>query len=236
MGNAQESHNDIYRGKDCPYGQKAVKLLNDQKIPFDDHIFPSKQAEARFKEKHHVKTTPQIFLHGDRIGGYDALVQELGVDGEAVQDDDETSYIPVVAVFGTSALVAAAAGLGMMGFMGIALCALAMLKLMDLQRFTEDFKQYDLITKRVPAYGWVYPFAELLIGLGILSGIAPVAIGVVATFVGVAGGVSIIKAVWIDKKDLNCACVGGGSRAPLGVVSFSENAVMVGMGLFLIFV
>ena len=54
-------------------------------------------------------------------------------------------------------------------------------------------------------------------------------------FVGVSGGISIFKAVYIDKKDLNCACVGGDSRTPLGIVSFAENAIMAVMGEVLLF-
>lgn len=45
----------------------------------------------------------------------------------------------------------------------------------------------------------------------------------------------MFKAVYIDKLELNCACVGGNSKAPLGAISFLENAIMVGMGAFLLF-
>ena len=34
---------------------------------------------------------------------------------------------------------------------------------------------------------------------------------------------------------LNCACVGGNSKAPLGVVSMTENLMMAIMGSILIF-
>ena len=44
----------------------------------------------------------------------------------------------------------------------------------------------------------------------------------------------MFKAVYIDKKELNCACVGGNSSAPLGVVSFLENAIMIVMGVVLL--
>ena len=55
--------------------------------------------------------------------------------------------------------------------------------------------------------------------------------GWLAVFVGVSGMVSIYKAIVIDKLALNCACVGGNSNAPLGIVSFAENGVMVLMGV-----
>jgi len=37
--------------------------------------------------------------------------------------------------------------------------------------------------------------------------------------------------VFVDHLALNCACVGGNSRTPLGVVSFAENLIMGLMGL-----
>jgi uncharacterized membrane protein len=71
--------------------------------------------------------------------------------------------------------------------------------------------------------------------LGYLSGIAPMLTGITSLFVGLSGGISVFKAVYIDKLALNCACVGGNSKAPLGVVSFTENAIMAIMGGMLIY-
>ena len=42
---------------------------------------------------------------------------------------------------------------------------------------------------------------------------------------------SVVKAVYIDKRDLKCACVGGSSNVPLGFVSLTENVMMVVMAL-----
>ena len=123
----------------------------------------------------------------------------------------------------------------MTGFMGFSLSLLASLKLMDIKSFAQGFEKYDLITKRIRPYAKIYPFAELAIGLGFLSGVAPLATGIASLAIGVSGGISVFKAVYIDKLDLNCACVGGDSRTPLGIVSFAENAIMAVMGAILIF-
>nr|MDF0368405.1 hypothetical protein [Nodosilinea sp. TSF1-S3] len=131
--------------------------------------------------------------------------------------------------------MALATSLGFPGFMGISLSMLASLKLMDLNAFAESFAKYDLVTRRFKPYGKVYPFAELAIGLGFLSGVAPLATGIGSLVVGVSGAISVFKAVYVDKMALNCACVGGNSKAPLGVVSFTENAIMALMGATLIF-
>ena len=216
---------------ECPWGLKAVKLLQEKGIEFEDYKLTSKEETAAFKAQHEVQTTPQIFFGEELIGGYTDLAEKLDVEAEGA----EYSYIPVIAVFSSAGLMALATSMGLTGFMGFSLSLLATLKLMDIKSFAESFEKYDLITQKIRPYGKVYPFAELAIALGFLSGVAPLATGITSLFVGLSGGISVIKAVYIDKLALNCACVGGNSKAPLGIISFTENAIMAVMGLVLIF-
>ena len=55
----------------------------------------------------------------------------------------------------------------------------------------------------------------------------------VSLFIGTVGAVGVFKAVYIDKRELKCACVGGSSNVPLGFVSLTENLFMIGMGLWM---
>jgi hypothetical protein len=57
----------------------------------------------------------------------------------------------------------------------------------------------------------------------------------IALFIGGIGAVSVFKAVYIDGRDIKCACVGGDSKVPLGVVSLTENVMMVAMALWMAF-
>ena len=218
---------------ECPWGVKTVKLLNEKRIEFEDHKLRSREEIDAFKAKHNVNTTPQIFAGDERIGGYTDLAEKLDVEGES--EEEETSYVPVIAVFSTAGLLALATTMGITGFMGYSLSLLATLKLMDVESFAKGFEKYDLITRRIKPYAKVYPFAELAIALGFLSGVAPIATGIASLAIGISGGISVFKAVYIDKLDLNCACVGGDSRTPLGIISFAENAIMAIMGGVLLF-
>jgi glutaredoxin len=215
---------------ECPWGIRAIKLLTEKGIKFEDHLLRSREAVDEFKAQYNVATTPQIFFGEQRIGGYTDLAAYFDVAAAP-----EYSYTPVIALFSTAGLMTLATSLGMTGFMGISLSMLAALKLMDLEAFAESFRKYDLLTRRFRPYGRAYPSIELLLGLGYLSGVAPLATGIVSLLVGMMGGISVFKAVYIDKMALNCACVGGNSKAPLGVVSFAENAIMAGMGAMLLF-
>ena len=227
---SDQPSNAVYHKRDCVWADKAMRLLDKHDVPFEEHVFSSRAEEQAFKSEHGVSTTPQVFLDGERAGGYEELAERFD---EEVEEERETSYVPVIAIFATTVLLALATRTGFMGFMGFSLAVLACLKLMDIEGFVRRFAKYDLITRRLPAYGRVYPFAELFAGLGFLSGVLPLATGLVALFVGAAGGISIVKAVYIDKRELKCACVGGTSRVPLGFISLTENLMMVAMALWM---
>ena len=217
---------------ECPWGLKAISLLNAKGISYVDHRLTSDEQVSAFKQKHGVVTTPQIFAAGESIGGYTDLAELLGSKAEGA----DYSYTPVIAVFGTTFLMALAMGSGILQlFMGFSICMLAMLKLMDVDSFAISFAKYDLITQRVKAWAKIYPGIELLIGLGFLMSPAPQVTGWAALLVAIPGMVSVIKAVCVDKLALNCACVGGNTKTPLGIISFTEYAMLALMGFVVAF-
>ena len=87
------------------------------------------------------------------------------------------------------------------------------------------------LAQRKVGYGYVYPFAEGFAGVLMLGGVLPWISGPMALVIGLIGAISVFKAVYIDKRELKCACVGGDSNVPLGFVSLTENVMMVLMGL-----
>ena len=50
---------------------------------------------------------------------------------------------------------------------------------------------------------------------------------------GAVGAVSVIKAVYVDRRSLKCACVGGSANVPLGFVSLTENLMMIAMAVWM---
>ena len=46
--------------------------------------------------------------------------------------------------------------------------------------------------------------------------------------------ISVFKAVYLDKLKLNCACIGGYAKAPLGIISFFENLLMAIMSVLIL--
>ena len=145
------------------------------------------------------------------------------------------SFKPLIAVFGTSFLITITLIKNFQVFMGISICLLAMLKIIDIEAFGISFKKYDLISYRFKKWIYIYPFCELLIGISFLLTAPPSSVVLIAFILGIIGMASVFKAVYLDKLKLNCACVGGYAKTPLGIISFIENLLMAIMsGLILL--
>lgn len=225
----------------CPYGLKALHLLRAQGYSVDDQWLRTREQTDAFKAEYAVKTTPQTFIGGQRIGGYDDLRRHLG---KHVPDPEAVSYVPVLAVFAAAAALAMAASFAAYGktatvmagewFVAFSMVLLAMLKLQDVEKFSTMFLNYDLLAKRWVPYSYFYPFAEFAAG-GLMAAHALNWISIpLAGFIGTIGAISVIYAVYVQKRELKCACVGGSSRVPLGFVSLSENLIMVAMAAWML--
>jgi len=225
----------------CPYGLKAKYLLERQGFAVDDRWLKTREETDAFKGEHDVKTTPQTFINGQRVGGYDDLRRHLG---KVVVDPEAVTYKPVIAVFAVTALIALATSYAAFGtpltaraiewFIALSMCVLAILKLQNIETFSSMFLGYDLLARRWVPYSYIYPFAEALAGILMISG-ALIWLSIpIALFIGIIGAVSVFKAVYIDRRELKCACVGGGSNVPLGFVSLTENIMMVAMALWML--
>lgn len=225
----------------CPYGLKALHLLKSRGFEVEDHWLRTREETDAFKAEHDVKTTPQVFIGGARIGGHDDLRRHFGLK---VAEPGATSYRPVAALFAITALMAMAASQAVFGypftvraaewFIGFSMAVLALLKLQDVDRFATMFLNYDLLAKRWVPYGTVYPFAEALAGILMIAGVLTWLSVPIALFIGTIGAISVVKAVYIDKRELKCACVGGSSNVPLGFISLTENLMMIAMAVWMV--
>lgn len=225
----------------CPYGLKARHLLRAQGFTVEDSWLRTREETDAFKAKHSVKTTPQTFIDGERIGGFDDLRRHFG---KHVSEPGETSYRPVIAVFAMTALMALAASHAAFGdaltlraaewFVSFSMCILALLKLQDVEKFSTMFLNYDLLARRWVPYAYIYPFGEALAGVLMTARALDWLSIPVALSIGGIGAASVFKAVYIDRRELKCACVGGSSNVPLGFVSLTENLAMIGMAIWML--
>lgn len=152
------------------------------------------------------------------------------------------TYHPLLLVFGyllgVVALVEITAGQfdwmrAMANFMGGFFLAFSFFKLLNLQGFVDAYQTYDVIARPVRAYGYVYPFIELGLGVAYLVRLAPVATSLVTLVVMLVSVVGVTQAL-LQKRRIQCACLGTVFNLPMTKVTFVEDALMAGMAVVML--
>lgn len=158
--------------------------------------------------------------------------------------EEATSFKPIYLLFayigGAATLVQLARGgfdpiHWMTAFMAAFFLTFSFFKLLDVRGFAEGYATYDVIAQRIPAYGLIYPFIEL--GLGIAYMLAPLSpITNAATFV--VMGVSSIGVVQqvLNNSPFQCACLGTIFKLPLSKVTLVEDLLMVAMAAVMLII
>jgi hypothetical protein len=101
-------------------------------------------------------------------------------------------------------------------------------KLMNLKGFAAGYRSYDIVAKAVPAYGFVYPFIELALGIAFITRFHPVLTNSVTLVVMAVSSVGVMRSL-IRKSSFQCACLGTVIKLPLSKVTLAEDLLMTGM-------
>ncbi|ARN76700.1 heavy metal transporter [Nonlabens spongiae] len=122
----------------------------------------------------------------------------------------------------------------MLDFMGLFFIVFSFFKLLDLKGFPASFSMYDPLAKRLPAYGWMYPFIETVLGLCFLMRLfIPEALIITLIVLGITT-IGVVKTL-VDKRSIKCACLGTALNLPMTEATFIENAIMIVMAVFMLF-
>ena len=212
----------------CPHGIRVKALLAQHNYSIDDHLIRDATDNTNIKKKFGVNTTPVVIIDDKLIGGYDETRAFLGYPKKP-----KTSYAPINYTFLITFLLACVfvpvtdPVKLIETFVMLSMVILGLMKLRDLDGFIMQFLSYDKLSQYDTRYATVYPFVETLSGLAMLSGHGLIVACPIAFFIGAEGLYSIYIALYIQKRNLKCACVGGSSNVPLGLVSIIENVVMI---------
>ena len=121
----------------------------------------------------------------------------------------------------------------MLDFMGLFYIVFSFFKLLDLKGFPESFRMYDPLAKVMPVYGWVYPFIEVVLGLMFLMRIQiPLALITTLIVLGITT-IGVTKTL-LDKKSIQCACLGTALKLPMTKATFIENSIMIIMAIIML--
>ncbi|RYY54119.1 MAG: heavy-metal-associated domain-containing protein [Chitinophagaceae bacterium] len=173
-------------------------------------------------------------------GAYTISARDAG--SQDMEDPSpDVSYRPIQLIFGYLLLVTVLLqwrnGFDLMAamqvFMGGFFLVFSFFKLMNLRGFAEGYGTYDIVAAVLPAWGFIYPFVELVLGLAFITGIAPLAVNILTLFVMGISSIGVIRSV-MQKRQVQCACLGTVIRLPLGKVTLVEDLLMVVMSAVMI--
>lgn len=147
------------------------------------------------------------------------------------------TYYPLILIFGYLAgltilpsLVSGAWNYQSMmhQFMGGFFLAFSFFKLLNLRGFADAYRTYDIVAKAVPAYGFVYPFMELGLGVAYFTGAAPTVTNLVTVVVMGVSSIGVIQSL-LKKRAIQCACLGTIFNLPMTKITLFEDLLMVAM-------
>ena len=121
----------------------------------------------------------------------------------------------------------------MLDFMGLFFIVFSFFKLLDLKGFPASFAMYDPLAKLLPAYGWIYPFIELALGVAFLMRFELAWAVLLTVLVLGITTIGVLKTL-LGKKKIQCACLGTALKLPMTEATLIENLVMLFMGAVLI--
>jgi hypothetical protein len=137
-------------------------------------------------------------------------------------------------ITGISALLAQGSlHLGMNYFMAGFFLVFSFFKFLDLKAFASSYAMYDLLAMKVPAYGLVYPFIELFLGIAYASGIFHLYINWVTLIVMGFSSIGVIRSV-TSNQNIRCACLGAVFNLPMSTVTIVEDLLMVAMAVYML--
>lgn len=123
----------------------------------------------------------------------------------------------------------------MLDFMGLFYIVFSFFKLLDLKGFPQSFSMYDPLAKVLPVYGKVYPFIELALGLCFLMRFQ-ITTALVITLLILGITTLGVTRTLLDKKAIQCACLGTALKLPMTEATFIENAIMMVMAILMLLV
>jgi hypothetical protein len=120
--------------------------------------------------------------------------------------------------------------MGMNYFMAGFFLVFSFFKLLDLKGFASSYAMYDVLAAKVPAYGYVYPFIELALGVAYLTGFNPFVTNITTVIVMTFSSMGVFQSV-LNRKKIKCACLGAVFNLPMSTVTIVEDVLMVGMAI-----
>lgn len=197
--------------------------------------------QAKIEMDQHIPT-PRLQEALRKVGNY-----SISPDVQASQHDqpvsnitgEKSSYYPIVLIFSYITLITVLIQVlkgsfswlsWMSHFMAGFFFIFSFFKILNLKGFSEGYGTYDILAKRIPVWGYAYPFVELIFAVLLVSGFEPVFTNIVIFLVMSVSSIGVTQSI-IRKAQVQCACLGTVIRLPLSKVTLFEDLLMMAMSI-----
>lgn len=196
------------------------------------------------------KDTNSATISMDKHIGLDTLQQALGGTDSKYQisaaHHSETleeakswaeTYKPILLIFGYVTAISLvvswqSSGINFMVFMRIFMAGFfltfSFFKMLNLKAFAQSYAMYDIVAKKFGSWGYIYAFIELGLGLSFALNLSPTAVNWVTLIVMTISILGVLESV-LNKKKIQCACLGAVFNLPMSTVTIVEDAIMIAM-------
>ena len=106
-------------------------------------------------------------------------------------------------------------------------------KLLNLKGFAESYVMYDVLAKRIPAWAYMYAFVELGLGIAYTVNFNPLITNLTTLIVMSISIIGVLQSV-LNKRKIQCACLGAIFNLPMSTVTIIEDALMILMSAAMI--
>ncbi len=176
------------------------------------------------------------------------LTEQISAPVVPVFAEEETrswlaTYRPLILVFGYITVVSVLTGTvngvwnvweAMRLFMAGFFLVFSFFKLLDLTGFADSYSMYDIVAKKIRAWGYIYPFVELALGVAFLTNFQPILVNGITFLVMTVSIIGVLQSV-LNKRKIKCACLGAVFNLPMSTVTIIEDLLMIGMSLLMLY-
>ena len=153
------------------------------------------------------------------------------------------TYKPILLIFGYITVISSIAALWsnafngmtfMRVFMGGFFLTFSFFKMLDLKGFASSYAMYDIVAKKFPAWGYIYAFLELALGLAFAVNFVPVFTNAFTAVLMSVSLIGVLQSV-LNKRRIQCACLGAVFNLPMSTVTIIEDGLMIAMSIAMLF-
>ncbi len=158
-------------------------------------------------------------------------------------DDSQKSWLetykPIVLIFSYISVVSLIIAfnnsefnwmLFMRSFMAGFFLTFSFFKMLNLKAFADSYAMYDVVAQKIPVWGYIYAFLELILGIAFAVNFNPFVTNLVTLIVMTVSIIGVLQSV-LNKRKIQCACLGAVFNLPMSTVTIIEDALMILMSL-----